>query len=179
MDEAILSGVAEWRTPLLTRALIDITALGSMTVVTLLTITAVTMLLLSARNRRDAARIVTAAAGAQILVELLKTISQHPRPTVVPHLVEATSYSFTSGHALVAAATYCTLAAIACHYVTDQRARKAIRIICWTIAGLVGFSRVYLGVHYPSDVFGGGVVGIAWFYFCAYLWRKRSEAHPS
>jgi len=162
LDEAILRAFADWRTPWLNKAATDLTSLGSMTVAALVSVTAFTLLWIIPRDRVGATRMVTAFAGAQIWVEVLKRILQRPRPTIIPHLVESAGFSFPSGHALVATVTYGTLAAIACRYVRQPPARLAIRLICWTIAGLVAISRVYLGVHYPSDVLGGVLLGIAW-----------------
>jgi undecaprenyl-diphosphatase len=171
LDDAILRAFAEWRTPWLNRAAADVSSLGSMTVIILISVTAFTLLWIIAGDRVGAAKIVTAAAGAEMLVEVIKRLLQHPRPTIVPYLVEFSGFSYPSGHALVATATYGTLSVIACGYVRQRRGRIAIRSIAWTLAGLVAISRVYLGVHYPSDVLGGVLIGIACLYIVAYLWR--------
>ena len=152
IDEAILHAVAGIRTFWLSRAMTDITSLGSMTLISLITATAFALLWVIANDRNGAARIVTAAAGAEFLVEI-------------------TGFSLPSGHAMVSAATYGTLSAIACGYVQKQKARRTIQIVCWTVAVLIAISRVYLGVHYPSDVVAGFLVGIAWSYGAERLWR--------
>ena len=171
LDKAILLALADWRTPWLNKAAADVSSLGSTTVIALFSVTAFTLLWIIGRDRRGAAQIATAAAGAEIWVEVLKRVLEYPRPAVVPHLVEFTGFSYPSGHALVATATYGTLAAIACGYVQQRSGRIAIRLICWTAVGLVAVSRIYLGVHYPSDVLGGVLFGIAWLLVTAYLWR--------
>lgn len=172
LDEAILRALAEWRTPWLNRAMADLSSLGSTTVVVLISVTAFSLLWIIAQDRVGAAKIATAAAGAEMWVEIIKRLLERPRPTTIPYLVEFTGSSYPSGHALVAAATYGMLAAVACRHVQQDRGRVAIRLICWMIAGLVAISRVYLGVHYPSDVVGGVLLGIVWLYFTAYLWRR-------
>jgi undecaprenyl-diphosphatase len=171
-DEAILRAVAQWRTPWLNRAMSDISALGGMTVISLVTAAAFTMLWTIARDRNGAARIVLAAAGGQLLVQLFKWTLQRPRPTIVPYLTEFTGFSFPSGHALVATAAYGTLALVASRHVVQPSGRRAIRAFCWTIIVLVAFSRVYLGVHYLSDVISGIVFGIGWLYLAVYLTRQ-------
>lgn len=171
LDEAILRAFADWRSPWLNRAVADLSSLGSATVIILVSVTAFILLWIIAHDRVGAAKIATAAAGAEIWVEVVKRVLQHPRPAIVPHLVQFTGFSYPSGHALVATATYGTLAAVACAYVGQRRGRVVIRLVCWTVAGLVAISRVYLGVHYPSDVLGGVLLGTAWFYVTAYLWR--------
>jgi undecaprenyl-diphosphatase len=171
LDEAILLALANCRTPLLNRIVIDITSLGSFTVISLISAAAFTMLWLVAEDRRGAATIVTAAAGAEVLVEAIKRLLQYPRPAIVPYLVEFTGFSYPSGHALVATATYSALAMVICGYLERRRDRIAVRAICWIVIAKVAVSRVYLGVHYPTDVLGGVLLGIAWVHFTSYLWR--------
>jgi undecaprenyl-diphosphatase len=175
LDDAILLALADWRSPWLNRAAASISFLGSPWAIMLVSTAAFAFLWLMLGDRIGAARIATAAAGAEILVEVIKGLLARPRPTVVPHLVEFTGFSYPSGHALVASATYGTLAAIACAYVQQPYGRIAIQFACWAVAALVATSRVYLGVHYPSDVAGGVVLGVAWVYCTAYLWQRRNN----
>jgi membrane-associated phospholipid phosphatase len=127
LDEAILHALAKSRSPWLNRAMADITSLGSPTVIILISVAAFSLLWI-AQNRRGAARVVTAAAGAEIWLEIIKRVFERPRPTLVPYMVEFTGFSFPSGHALVATAVYGTLAAVACSYLQQRRARIAIRL---------------------------------------------------
>jgi undecaprenyl-diphosphatase len=152
----------------------DITSLGSPTVIILISVAAFSLLWI-AQNRRGAARVVTAVAGAEIWLEIIKRVFERPRPTLVPYMVEFTGFSFPSGHALVATAVYGTLAAVACSYLQQRRARIAIRLICWTIVAIVSVSRIYLGIHYPTDVTGGVLLGMAWLYLTAYAWRPHQQ----
>jgi undecaprenyl-diphosphatase len=170
MDEAVLLGLAKLRSPWLNRSMADITSLGSMTIVFLISIAAFTLLWI-VQDRRGAARIAVAAAGSEIWIEVLKLIFGRPRPTLVPYLTQFTGWSFPSGHALMTTATYATLAAVMCAHLRDQRGRMVIWLMCGTIVGLVSISRMYLGVHYPSDVAGGIVLGLLWFYLTPFLTR--------
>jgi undecaprenyl-diphosphatase len=171
IDESILLGLAKLRSPLLNRAMSDISSLGSSTVIALISVTAFSLLWI-ARDHRGAVRVVTAAAGAEIWLEILKLIFGRPRPTLVPYLVEFTGWSFPSGHALVATATYVTLAAVLSSHMKERRGRTVIRSMCATIVALVAISRIYLGIHYPSDVAGGVLLGMLWFYVTAIILRQ-------
>jgi membrane-associated phospholipid phosphatase len=172
LNNAILVGMAEWRSLWLNRALIDITSLGSMTIAFLISAAAFAVLWTIPRNRGGAATIVTATVGAEIWVEILKRIFREARPTTVAYLVEFTGFSFPSGHAMVATATYGALAAVTCGYIHRPSGRIAVQSIRWTLVALVAISRVYLGVHYPTDVAGGVLFGMAWLYLTMKIWGR-------
>src|SRR5262245_1886375 len=176
INNAILLGMAQWRVPWLNRAMMDITSLGSMTVATLFTVAAMILFWTIHRDRIAAATMMTATFGGEAAVEILKRVFREPRPTSVEHLVEFTGFSFPSGHCLVAAAAYGTLATLVASYVRDRRARVAIGAICWTIVALIAVSRVYLGVHYPTDVVAGVILGIAWRQASLQIWRAPHRA---
>lgn len=146
-------------------SLLDITALGGPTVITLVVLAVVGFLLLQARYHSALAIVLTAASG-EVLNAALKTMFMRPRPDVVPHLRAAFETSFPSGHAMQSAIIYLTLGAMLMR-LSDRRLTK---IYCWTVAVLatflVGVSRVYLGVHYPTDVLAGWIVGLLWASVC-------------
>jgi undecaprenyl-diphosphatase len=171
LDEAVLLSLAEWRRPWLNRAMMDLSSLGSVTIIILISVAVFSVLWIT-RNRWGATKVAAAAGGAEIWLEIIKRIIERPRPTVVSHLVEVSGFSFPSGHALAVTATYATIAALACAYVRDRRARTAIWLICTVVIAMVALSRIYLGVHYPSDVAGGAAMGLAWFYLIGYAWRR-------
>ena len=111
--------------------------------------------------------------------ELLNTAMKHafnrPRPTIVPHLREAFSTSFPSGHAMESAIVYLTLGTILMR-VAESRVTKVYCLgIAILLTVLVGASRVYLGVHYPTDVLGGWIIGFVWASIC-WLVEERFEA---
>ena len=144
---------------------LDITALGSPTVLGLTMIAVCGFLLLQGLGR-TAAFVFVACAGGWLLNSELKLIFQRARPAVVPHLREVMSLSFPSGHAMTSAAVYLTLGALLMRIST----RRVTKFYCMAIAMLatflVGASRVYLGVHYPTDVLGGWLVGLSWAIGC-------------
>ena len=115
--------------------------------------------------------------GGSIAGTLLKQIFGRERPEVVPHLVQVDSLSFPSGHAFNSAIVYLTLGALLAR--TEQRrAAKVYILACaFLLAVIIGFSRVYLGVHYPSDVVAGWCAGAAWAAASATLARRLQHRH--
>lgn len=159
----------------------DITALGGHTVLTLLTLLAVGY---CAMHRRfgTLALLLMASVGGMLLSSMMKWGFGRTRPDIVPHMVEVSTLSFPSGHAMLSAAIYVSLAVIIAQTLKTKRARIYIISTALLFTGLIGLSRVYLGVHYPSDVAAGWAVGLAWAIFCclmAYCWRMRTKSGTS
>lgn len=166
-------------------AALDITALGSATVLGLAVFSVAGFLVLQGLWRR-AIIVVGASLGGWFLNGALKQLFQRPRPDIVPHLREAMSLSFPSGHALQSAAVYLTLGVLMMRFAH----RRITKIYCIAVAALatvlVGLSRVYIGVHYPTDVIAGWLIGLSWALLCwtierslerqAGLKRERAEA---
>lgn len=166
--------------------MIDITALGGWAVLTIVVIFAAGYLV-AVRKYSTAAFVVAASAGGAIFGGLLKAFFDRTRPDIVTHLVEVDSASFPSGHAMHSAIIYLTLGAL----IAGTQKGRGVKIYLIAAAILltlaIGFSRVYLGVHWPSDVIAGWSVGAAWALACsllAYFLRRRhtidqpSEAAP-
>ena len=176
-DVAILERVARLRAGWITGAAFDVTALGSVVVVTLLTLAAVVVLLARGAGG-DALQVVAAAAGSAAWVGLLKHVLGRDRPTAVPRLVEVAGFSFPSGHTLTAAAMYATLAIVVGRRLPAGWARGALLALTLVLVGAVGASRVYLGVHYPSDVLAGLLSGLAWAFLLNALRLWASPPPP-
>jgi undecaprenyl-diphosphatase len=143
----------------------DITAIGGATVLVMLTLASIGYLLL--RRKHGAALFIAASViGGTLLSSLLKNLFERTRPDVVPHLMEATSASFPSGHSMLAMVTYLTLGAVLAEVHEDRRFK--VYILSWAVflSLLVGWSRIYLGVHWPTDVLGGWCLGSAWALAC-------------
>ncbi len=143
----------------------DITALGSAAVLTLIT-AATALYFFVVRRPASGLFVIAAVASGQIVATLLKTGIDRPRPDVVPHLMQESSLSFPSGHAMISALVYLTLGALASQTAHNQATRIYILSLAVFISLLVGISRLYLGVHWPSDVMAGWCAGFAW----AMLW---------
>lgn len=140
---------------------IDATALGSFFVLTLVT-TAVVGFLLLHRRRRLAIFTLIATIGGGILIHFLKLLVLRDRPSIVPHLREVITPSFPSGHAALSATVFLTLGLLLAEVIKGKWSR--IYCFAWAllITLIVGLSRVYLGVHYPSDVLAGWMIGLTW-----------------
>jgi undecaprenyl-diphosphatase len=151
--------------PWIESTLVDLTALGGPTILGLVVLAVIGFLLLQARYRSALAILLTAAVG-EILNSAMKATFMRPRPEVVPHLRIAYETSFPSGHAMNSAIIYLTLGVMLMRIAQG----RLTKIYCLTLATmltfLVGASRVYLGVHYPTDVLAGWTVGLAWASVC-------------
>lgn len=163
--------------PWLTRFMIDITSLGSASV--LVTIVLIVLgYLLSRGNVERAAVTVLATSVGYALSATLKSAFSRPRPDVVPHLVDVTTASFPSGHAMNSAVVYLTLAAMVAQSERSNRVRVYILGAGLCLTGLIGISRVFLGVHWPTDVVAGWAVGATWAAACLtadYGFKHRSS----
>ena len=152
-------------------AAFDITALGGPTLLGL-TVFAVVGFLVLQGLYRNALFVLLASAGGWLLNDALKEFFARPRPTVVPHLRQVMSLSFPSGHALTSAAVFLTLGAL----LMRVAERRIVKFYCMFVAMfatlLVGATRVYLGVHYPTDVLAGWLIGVSWALFCWLLERS-------
>jgi undecaprenyl-diphosphatase len=149
----------------------DITSLGSFTVLTILTLVTIGYLLIE--GKRAAATFVAAATGGGIVLsESLKALFARPRPDLVAHLVEVNSMSFPSGHAMLSAVTFLTLGALLTRIEARGRVKVYLISVAILLTLLVGASRVYLGVHWPTDVLAGWSIGAAWaMLWLASAWR--------
>lgn len=136
----------------------DFTALGGFPVLTLLTV-AIAGFLLFRRMRATAAVIVGSTLLALLLSSTLKSAIDRTRPDLVPHGQHVYTASFPSGHSMHAAATYLTLGSLLALFQRRRRLKVFIMSAALTIMLLVGWSRVYLGVHWPTDVLGGWAMG--------------------
>jgi undecaprenyl-diphosphatase len=139
----------------------DMTALGSTAVLTLLVIAVSGFLYLTGRTRKAVGVLVWSAAGTA-LSHLSKLGFARPRPELVPHAAEVFTPSFPSGHAMLSAVIYLTLGAMIATAQDDRRTKFYVLAFAIMLTLLVGSSRVYLGVHWPSDVLAGWALGAAW-----------------
>ncbi|MGE0661207.1 MAG: phosphatase PAP2 family protein [Reyranellaceae bacterium] len=163
--------------PWLEEAALEITALGSFAVLSLIVLAAIVWLLLL-RKVGSAALLVLSVGGGVLLSSLLKSGFARPRPDLAPHIDAVHTMSFPSGHAMSAAVVYLTLGALLARAQPHRRLKIYLASVGVVITVLVGISRVYLGVHWPTDVLAGWCVGSAWALLCwgltLYLERRRA-----
>jgi undecaprenyl-diphosphatase len=162
-DEAARGFVQRIASRRLTIAMRGLTTLGSVTVLLPLAGVAVAGLW-SVGRRRAAWLLAITMIGATLLDQVLKFAFQRPRPEPFFNTPLPKSYSFPSGHALINCCFFGVMAAI----LTVRERRRWVRIAIWTVAAvlvpLIGFSRIYLGVHYASDVVAGYLAAIVWVF---------------
>ncbi len=188
-DRAILlwarGGVAHGVPPApawFTQAMLDVTALGGVTVLVLVTALAAGFLV-ALRHWLTLALILGGTISGTLLVTLVKALVGRTRPTVTDHLVHVYDASFPSGHAANGACVYLTLALLLLQ-ITERRAvRRYILSATALLVVAIGCSRLYLGVHWPSDVLAGWTFGalwaVAWWALGAAIRRRVAGATPA
>lgn len=152
----------------------DLTALGGVGVLTLITLVAIGYLMLEGKRR--AALFVFVAVGAGLVFStLLKLGFDRPRPDLVPHGSIVYTASFPSGHAMLAAVVYLTLGGLLARVQPRQRLKSYLLVVAILLTVLVGISRIYLGVHWPTDVLAGWTAGAVWASACWLIasWLQR------
>ena len=139
----------------------DLTALGGVTLLSLVTLTSFGVSMLFGRKRLAWLGLASVVAGS-FLTDILKSGYNRPRPELVEHSVRVVNSSFPSGHSTMAAVVYLTLGIL----LARTQPQPSVRVFTVSLAVLltvfVGCSRVYLGVHWPTDVFAGWLLGGAW-----------------
>lgn len=163
-DESVLRWLDGFRTPFLDEAALEVTSLGNGIVLIVLVLVA-SVFLWQTHHRWSVYLLLIAALGGKFLNSVLKGWFDRPRPSIVEHVDVVHSMSFPSGHAMASLVVYGSVA----YVVGRLEPTVLLRRTTWALASLlilaIGVSRMYLGVHYPSDVLAGFVAGLAWLAF--------------
>lgn len=152
----------------LKQVMTDLTAMGGVTVLTLLTLAVVIYLLLD-RKRGAAALVAVAIGGGTLLSLVLKSGFDRPRPSLVAHMVNVQTLSFPSAHAMLSAVAYLTLGVLTARLSERRVVKVYVVSVAALLTLLIGSSRIYLGVHWPTDVLAGWCVGAAWALLCWWI----------
>jgi undecaprenyl-diphosphatase len=152
----------------------DLTALGGVAVLSLLTLAICGYLWLRGMYRAMIL-ILSATLGALVVSTLLKMSFDRPRPSAVPHLASVYTSSFPSGHSMLSATVFLTLGTLMGQFAKQRRLKAYFLLIALVLTLLVGVSRVYLGVHYPTDVLAGWAAGLAWASLCWLIARYLQQ----
>jgi undecaprenyl-diphosphatase len=164
-DESVIRWLGAHHTTTLDAIMVEITALGTGVVVMMIVAVAALFLVLT-QHKYSAILLIASAAGGIILDGVLKLGFNRPRPSIFVPAVHTVSSSFPSGHAMSAAVVYTTVAYLAARLHKRRWARWLVMMTAFVVIVLISFSRLYLGVHYPSDVLAGIAIGFAWAGFC-------------
>lgn len=161
VDRRILVACEAIRTPRMTAIALNVTALGSVVVLALIT-ALLALVFVRLGKARTACLMLAVAIGAGGWTSMLKHLFERHRPTAVAAIAAAEGYSYPSGHSLASAAIYGTAALLLAAQVRNTADRVLIGVCTLLVLGAIGASRIYLGVHYPSDVLAGFCAGLAW-----------------
>jgi undecaprenyl-diphosphatase len=180
-DAAVRNAVHAWATPGLTLLMICATQLGSAPF--LLVVGALAIWRLAAAGLKHAALLLgVAALGGEALDQVLKLCFHRPRPEAFFGLAVPPTFSFPSGHALTATCFYGVLAAVLAAHMRPAAAKAGVWALAAALVALIGLSRVYMGVHYPSDVLAGYAAAVVWLTAvrAGYgVWLRRRAATPA
>lgn len=161
-------------------AVSDFTSLGSTTVLTLVTLLTAGYLVMDGK-RSSALFVLVAVLSGAMLSYILKIGFDRPRPELVSHVVQVHTLSFPSGHAMGSAVTYLTLGVLIVRTEHKRRIKAYVLGVAFGLTLLIGLSRIYLGVHWPTDVLAGWCAGSAWALLCGQIstWlQRRGQIEP-
>jgi undecaprenyl-diphosphatase len=176
IDKQILLFIADKiRTPALNSIAVDITALGSPVLISTFTIIGLVSLFVK-KDRIGALFLALNVIGATLWMAFLKNYIGRERPNIIPHLIEISDRSYPSGHSLVSTATYFAIAFLVCRHIVSKKLIAVVLTSTATIVLFIAFSRLYLGVHYPSDVLSGLLFGISWVLALTAVFKAFSKS---
>lgn len=187
LDRAILVSLRDpanlgdaWGPVWFEETMAELSALGGYPILVTVTVLALSVLVLL-RHKSAAAFLLAALGGGAALSGGLKLMFERARPDLVDHMDRTFTSSFPSAHAMVSMLSYLTLAAVAIRFVPRHSVRVFIPCAAAALAFIVGASRVYLGVHWPSDVMAGWSLGVTWASLCwlAAHYLSRNADHDA
>lgn len=177
-DHHMITLIQGMESPGLTLLMKVITSIGSTLIVVTLSLSAILFLYFVLHHRYELIFFISMVVGTAIINTLLKLCFVRQRPDL-HRLIQETGYSFPSGHSMEAFALYASLAFLLWRHLSTRIGRSIIIILCVVMIILIGMSRIYLGVHYPSDVIGGYLASGVYFTLGVWLfqWHKEYRAY--
>lgn len=176
-DQKVISFVQGFETSLVTSIMKFFTFIGSMPVVLVIVLIALIILDKVLKHRTELVLFVVVIIGTPVLNQLLKFVFQRSRPDI-HRLIEVGGYSFPSGHAMNAFAVYGIISFLLWRHIPTFLGRTTLIIISGIFIFMIGISRIYLGVHYPSDIIGGYFASSFWLASAIwFFYRLKSEAN--
>lgn len=169
-DEIIVQFINQLASPSFTEGVVFITNFGGMNTLSVLLLVAISLLLV--RKLWTEAILVTGSTlGGTVLMFALKDLFHRARPVVGTPIIRETGYSFPSGHTTISMCFYGILLYLVFRYCKPLWLKCLLSLALTYLIGMVGLSRVYLGVHYPSDVWGGFLLGLFWLSLCVFVYQ--------
>ncbi len=178
-DRGILYFMYQHRTPFLTQAATVLAHMGSPPVIASVALVSAIVGIFWRKVRGAAWTMPIAIIGAGIIIQGVKLFIKRPRPSFFAPLLHESGFSFPSGHSLIAMVVYGLLGYFLMHLFQNFWVRLAVRILTVLIVVAIGVSRVYVGVHYPTDVLAGWVAGVPWLVACLALHEVLARRWPS
>ncbi|WP_445671239.1 phosphatase PAP2 family protein [Paenibacillus sp. FSL K6-2862] len=173
-DDNLIGWIQGMEAPGMTKWMQVFTWIGSGLPVIIITIISMVVLYLFLGHRRELLFLAAVIAGSALLNTLLKLAFQRARPTI-HRIIEASGYSFPSGHSMAAFSLYGGLAFLIWKHIPTAIGRVLMIIVSAAFILTIGMSRIYLGVHYPSDVAGGYFLSGSWLAICIWFYQRYVE----
>jgi undecaprenyl-diphosphatase len=170
-DSSIISSVQGMEAPAMTTIMKFFTFIGAGLPIVIIAVLALIILYFVLGHRRELILFTTAVVGSALLNVLLKLLFHRTRPDL-HRIIEVTGFSFPSGHAMAAFSLYATLIFLLWKKATTGSARVLLLLIGSAFIAAIGISRIYLGVHYPSDVIAGYLASGSWVFLSIWLYRR-------
>lgn len=178
IDTRILLVIRQWHTPFLDRVLVVITNIGSPSVLLVASLL-LAVFLLWRKQRAETVTLVIASLGVLGLNTLLKGLFARSRPELWQRTVDVNFYSFPSGHAMMSLVVFGIIGYLVALHFPRQRVAIATGTVLLVCA--IGFSRLYFGIHWPTDIVAGYAAGTVWLVACILsleIWKRRHRPLP-
>ncbi|MEK3835385.1 phosphatase PAP2 family protein [Paenibacillus sp. FSL R7-0128] len=178
-DHAVIRFVQSMESPPLTALAKGLSLVGSSKLAVGISLLTMLILFFALKHRLELALFLWVGLGSQLLNTLLKLWFHRERPTI-HRLIEQTGYSFPSGHSMAAFSLYGVIAYLLWRHIHNRSERLLLILFTVLMTGGIGWSRIYLGVHYPSDVIGGYAASGAWLMLSAACFEayRNYKANP-
>ena len=178
-DRSLLFFMYHHRAPWLTELAEWLAHMGSPPVIVAMAAVAAVVGLVWRKVRGAAWTLPIAVIGAGVIIQGVKLLVHRPRPSFFTPLLHEAGYSFPSGHSLIAMVVYGLLGYFALHLFKNPTLRLLVRIVTVLVVVAIGVSRVYVGVHYPTDVLAGWTAGVPWLMTCLALHEVLARRWPA
>ena len=175
-DLAVIQAIQGLENPLLTKMMVFFTTIGTGLPMIVIALTITLLLYLGLGHRREVILFIGVVLGSALLNAALKQIFKRARP-MLHRIVEANGYSFPSGHSMAAFSLYGIAAFLLWKHTPAKWARVCLILASLFFILMIGISRIYLGVHYPSDVLGGYLASVCWLASSVWWYQMYLETH--